>query len=315
MSDGLKAAYLIAGSDWPKVDAAVARLRARFPAEAVEQVGGEEGPGDVVGACNAMGLFGGRRLVLVRHAEALDDAAVDEIVAYLGDPAPDTILALFGGEGFSEKHPLAKAVAKVGDVRIFDAPERKEAAAWVVRRFAESGARCPATVARRIVELAGEDVGDLALEVDKLVAHSGGEEPRVEDVDLLVIPETDFKPWDITDAWGRRDARRVIEVATSDVDRPDDVGRVVSQLAAHVRRVHRAAALLDHGATQADVARELGLKPYPAQKLLAQARAFSRQELGDAVVRLAELDLAVKGGSRVDPRIELELALADITGG
>jgi hypothetical protein len=32
-------------------------------------------------------------------------------------------------------------------------------------------------------------------------------------------------------------------------------------------------------------------------------------------VRLAELDLAVKGGSRLDARFELELALADIARG
>ena len=33
------------------------------------------------------------------------------------------------------------------------------------------------------------------------------------------------------------------------------------------------------------------------------------------MVRLADLDLAVKGGSRLDARFELELALAEITGG
>ena len=36
--------------------------------------------------------------------------------------------------------------------------------------------------------------------------------------------------------------------------------------------------------------------------------------LADAVVRLARLDEAVKGGSRLDPRLELELALAEISG-
>ena len=34
-----------------------------------------------------------------------------------------------------------------------------------------------------------------------------------------------------------------------------------------------------------------------------------------AIVRLAELDLAVKGGSRLDSRLELELALAELTSG
>ena len=67
----LKPVYLICGSDWPKVDAAMARLRARFPEESIEQLSiGDEGV-DVVAACNALDLLGGPRLVLVRGVEAL----------------------------------------------------------------------------------------------------------------------------------------------------------------------------------------------------------------------------------------------------
>jgi DNA polymerase III subunit delta len=316
MTPDLRVAYLIAGSDWPKVDAAITRLRAHFPEESVEQFSaGGDSPVDVAGACNALGLFGGRRLVLVRNAEALDDDAVAEIVAYLGDPAPDTVLALFGGAGITPKHPLAAAVAAVGDVRLFDAPERKQAADWVVRRLADLGVACSSAVARRLVDLAGDDVGDLALEVEKLAAYCAGAEARVEDVELLVIPRADIKPWDITDAWGRRDAAAVIALATADIERPEDVGRLISQLASHVRKVHRAAVVLDEGGSQADVARDLNLKPFPAGKLVGQARSFARDDLGRAVVRLADLDLAVKGGSRLDARFELELALAEITSG
>ena len=56
------------------------------------------------------------------------------------------------------------------------------------------------------------------------------------------------------------------------------------------------------------------MKPFPAKKLCEQAGRFSEAELADAVVRLARLDEAVKGGSRLDPRLELELALAEISG-
>jgi len=220
-----------------------------------------------------------------------------------------------GGGGITPKHALAAAVAAVGDVRLFDAPERKQAAEWVVRRLADLGVSCSSAVARRLVDLAGDDVGDLALEVEKLAAYCAGAEARVEDVELLVIPRADVKPWDITDAWGRRDTASVIALATTDVERPEDVGRLIAQLASHVRKVHRAAVLLDDGGSQADVARDLNLKPFPAGKLVGQARAFAREDLGRAVVRLADLDLAVKGGSRLDARFELELALAEITGG
>jgi DNA polymerase III subunit delta len=309
-----KPAYLIAGSDWPKVDAAAARLRSQFDEDSVEQIAvGEEGAPEVVATCNAMGLFGGERLVLVRGAEGLDADQVRDIVAYLGDPAPDTCLALFGGS-IAEDGPLATAVAKVGDVRIFDAPDDQHAVAWVVKRFAEQGVSCPTPVAKRIVKRAGIEIGDLALEVEKLAVFGRGAAPSEQDVDLLVAEQLDVKPWNMTDAWGRRDAGAVIQFATADVERQDDVLRVAAIFANHVRRVRQALLVLDAGGSAKDVQKQLGLRsPYQAQGLCRQARAFSETELARAVVRLAQLDEAVKGGSRLDPRLELELALAEIS--
>jgi DNA polymerase III delta subunit len=62
-----------------------------------------------------------------------------------------------------------------------------------------------------------------------------------------------------------------------------------------------------------EAATKLGMKPYPAQKLFAQVRNFSGAELDDALIRLAELDHALKGGSRLANELELERALVDIT--
>jgi DNA polymerase III subunit delta len=310
-------AYLIAGSDWPKVDAAAARLRGQFDSASIVQLAvGEDDERDVVAECNALDLLGGERLVLVRNAEQLEDGQIAAIVEYLKDPAPGTCLALFGAGGIGEKDPLAKAVAKVGDVRIFDAPDRKRAADWVVKRFAESGARCPLPVARRLVELAGEDIGDLALEVEKVATYASGGDPTVEDVELLVIPQPDVKPWDITDAWGRRDAASVIRLTTAEIEQPGDLGRTVGQLASHIRKVRRALLVMEAGGTVEDVQKDQAIRSsFTAGKLCDQARRFSDAELGRAIVRLAALDLAVKGGSRLDPRLELELALAELTTG
>jgi len=309
-----KPAYLIAGGDWPKIDAAATRLRAQFRDEVVEQITiGAEDALDPVAVCCALGLFAGERLVLVRGVEGLDADGVQAIIEYLKDPTPDTCLALFGGEGVDAKGPLAKAVGAVGDVRFFDPPDEKHAVQWVVKRFSERGLTCPVPVARRLVELIGEGIGDLSLEVDKLSTHCLDRDPELADVDLLVVPERDVKPWDITDAWGRRDAGRVIDVAMAGVERADEVPRIVGQMANHVRKVRQALVLLEAGSTQADVQKALNLNPYPAKKLCEQARRFSEPELAAAIVRLARLDLDVKGGSRLDPRLELELALAEIT--
>jgi hypothetical protein len=91
----------------------------------------------VVASCNALGLFGGERLVLVRGVEGLDEAQVQDIIGYLADPTPGTCLAMFGGKGVAQDGPLATAVARAGDVRIFDAPDDEHAVQWVVKRFSE----------------------------------------------------------------------------------------------------------------------------------------------------------------------------------
>ena len=66
----LEPAYLISGSDRPKVEFAVQRLRARFVPESVEIVSALELSGaEVVALCNAGSLFGDARLVLVTDVD------------------------------------------------------------------------------------------------------------------------------------------------------------------------------------------------------------------------------------------------------
>ena len=68
----LKPVYVISGSDRPKIRVALERLRNRFEDGAVEVLSANEhGAEDAVAACNALGLFGGeRRLVIVEDVEA-----------------------------------------------------------------------------------------------------------------------------------------------------------------------------------------------------------------------------------------------------
>ena len=66
----LKPVYLLAGTDRPKIDTALVRLRARFPPESVESVSAIDASGEAaVALCNAGSLFGDARLVLVTEVE------------------------------------------------------------------------------------------------------------------------------------------------------------------------------------------------------------------------------------------------------
>jgi DNA polymerase III subunit delta len=318
MSDELKPAYLIAGSDRPKVDRAVARLRARFDPDAVELLDAVETPGeDAVAACNALGLFGGgTRLVVLENVEVWKAPDAKAVSEYLRSPAPGTTLALVGGE-LKKDAPIAKAVAGAGDVLLWDVQARA-IHRWIAEQFKLHGAKADAEACRRLAELVGDDLYELAGEVEKLATWAAGDEVSDADVDLLVAPRAESPPWNLTDAWGARDVGGVLRAAERMLDRTGDpvsrtIPRLVGSLTNHVRRARAAHRLEAQGLSAGDAAGKLGMKPYPAQKLFAQVRNYSAEELDAALIRLAQLDHALKGGSRLPNELELERALVEIT--
>jgi DNA polymerase III delta subunit len=91
------------------------------------------------------------------------------------------------------------------------------------------------------------------------------------------------------------------------------IPRLVGSLTSHLRRARAAHRLEAQGLSSSEAASRLGIKPYPAQKLYGQIRNYSAAELDAALVRLAQLDHALKGGSRLANELELERALVEIT--
>jgi DNA polymerase III subunit delta len=311
----LKPVYLIGGSDRPKVTRAVRRLRERVGQDNVESLSAAEASGDdAVAACNALGLLGGEaRLVLVEEVERWKASDAKAIAAYLAAPAPETVLALVAAE-LKRDAPLAKACTKRGEVLLYDAPKRRDLPGWVADQFARLGASADPGACRALVELAGDDLQALSIEVEKLATWAGEETIGARDVERLASVRAETSIFALTDAWGRRDLPAVLAAAEALLEgSPRELTRVIGLLAHHVGRVRACQLLAAEGVRPRDGAARLKVHPFAAEKAFAQAQNFSVEELRSAVVRLAQLDHAIKGGSRLSGELELARALIDIT--
>jgi DNA polymerase III delta subunit len=110
----------------------------------------------------------------------------------------------------------------------------------------------------------------------------------------------------------------VLEASERLVERSGDASRdvllrIAGLLTNHVARVRECQALDAEGVPPAAAADKLKRNRYYVQKLYEQARNFDEDELGNVVVRLARLDHALKGGSRLPGELEFARALIDIT--
>ena len=312
----LKPVYLLAGTDRPKIDTALERLRRHFTDESVESVSALDASGDDAAAlCNAGSLFGDARLVLVSEVERWKAADVKALQAYLSAPAPTTTLALVAGE-LRKDAPLAKACGKAGDVLVYDVPKRN-LAQWVAERFRQLDARADAEACALLVQVVGDDPQALATEIEKLATWAGGEPIGEREVEQLAVALAETPSCALTDAWGRRDPAAALEASEVILEREakprrDTSARLAATLGSHVARVRSCQRLAAEGVRPRDAAGRLKMHPFYAEKLFAQAGRFSADELGDAVVRLAELDLALKGDSRLASDLELQRALGDV---
>ena len=316
MTDELKPAYLLTGSDRPKIERALRRLRERFGEDAIERLSARDATGDdAVAACNAMGLFAtGGRLVLVDEVEQWKAADAKALAEYLAAPAPETVLALVG-DAVRKDSPLAKALAKKGDVLVYEVSKR-DLPKWLGEQFARHGVKASADACRALVELVGDNLQELATEVEKLSVWAGHDEVGPDEVELLVTARADVPPFVLTDAWGRRDVGTVLAACESILERSTRSGEahmLVGRLAAHIRRVQACQNLDLAGVRPRQAAAELKMHPFAAEKAVAQSRNFSVEELRDAIVGLADLDLALKGGSRLPSELELQRTLVAIT--
>ena len=318
----LSAAYLIIGTDRPKIARAVRRLRSRVGEDATEIRSAQETSGeDVVAACNALGLFAvERRLVIVEDVESWKAADLKALGEYLARPAPTTVLTLVGSE-VKKDSALAKAVAKSGEVLLYDLPKRGRKAdlpRWVEAQLRERGVLVEPDAARAIVELVGDSPDELATEIDKLATWADGQRIGEREVAELVPARAEVPPFDLTDAWGRRDVAGALAAAERLVERSGDGSRdvflrVSGLLTSHIGRVQDCQQLSAAGVPPAAAADQLKRNRFYVQKLYEQAGNFSPDEVGEAIVRLARLDLALKGGSKLPGELEFTRALIDIT--
>ena len=296
------------------------RLRDRFGDDSTEHLSAREATAvDVIASCNAMGLFGGGdgRLVIVDDVDKWKAPEVKELSTYLAAPSPETVLALVAEELKSDS-ALAKAVAKAGQVLTYDVPKRK-LPEWVGEQFARFNARAEPDACRALVEIVGDDLEALTNEVDKLATWAGPDTVITQaEVQQMAAGRAETAIFAVTDAWGRRDVGSPLRspeelMARSRRPRSGELMRIVSSMVGHVGRVRRCQKLAEEGVRPRDAAGSLKMHPFVAEKAFAQAANFSADELADAVVKLAELDAASKGGSRLPADLELERTRVEST--
>lgn len=262
-------------------------------------------------------MMSSRRLVLVRHVEHWEgrgeskraSADFDALAAYAQDPTPTSVLVLSATK-LNARRKLVKDAKKQGFVVECGALDARELPGWVQKAAQRRGAAMSHGCAELLAELSGPELTQLDDAIERLTLYVGdGKEIDEAAIAECISSVKTQTVWQLVDAMGRRDVAGALG-ALWDVYDPADRGlRLLGVLSWSTRQLLRFRCAVDRGLAPADAAKAAGAPPFKARQLQSQTRRLATPQLEYWLTVLANVDLALKGGSKRPPRGILEEAL------
>ena len=318
----LKPAYLIAGDDGAKLDAALSRLRARAEREGgagaletFEAAGSAAPDADAVaGALPAMSLMSERRYVLADGVERWRVGQVKRIAVAL-EAMPDQVTLVLVARGGAPKG-LGEAVKGArGEVLSFSAPRLRELPAWIAEAARARGIDITPGAARSLAARLGGSTGRLATELDRIATWAEpGQRVDVSEVEELTADTSERAGWTLGDAIVGRDVLGAVAAADGLLEQGEAVTPMIYGMASRLRAAHQAAGELDAGRPAKEVEAALPMAPYPSKMLVRSVRGVPPAELSEAIGAVAELEWWTRGGSDYGDAVALTLAVREAAG-
>lgn len=278
----------------------------------------------VLSAARTLPMFGPRRLVLVRDLDRWESKAEEEgeaseargvvsrpldlLAEYAASPS-DTTTLLLVVDKLDNRRRLVNVAKKEGFLVVCASPPRGVLPGWVRERARAHGHAISPRAADLLSELAGTDLSSLldALERVELFVGKGAEVTE----EAIVSCVADLQPatvWDLVGAVGRRDAGAAL-AALERVFEPGAGPRLVGLLCWSTRQLIRFASARRAGLSAEDAARKAGVPPFKLREISEQLRHLPLERAERWLEALAQVDLDLKGGSRLPQKAVLETAL------
>jgi DNA polymerase-3 subunit delta len=300
-----KPAYLIHGDDHGRISERRSRLRAiaesQSGTQGIELLEGEAATADAAAyALSAMTFAIGRRFIIVDGAERWKEKGLEPLQAALKSMPPDTTIAFFAREDSRAKAPksLHDAVGKAGgDISAEQSVKPWELPKWVMARAAEMQLSLEPDAARALIQQVGDRQQRLLRELEKLALGTGpGGSLDVAEVEELSAGSAEHRAWSLADALLSGEPKRAVELYLALRSQGERVPGLLYWMGQRLREAHAVAQAIEAGEPVAQIKRRLRMPPRAADRLIADARRSGPEKLRRAIVEIADLELASRGG-------------------
>jgi DNA polymerase III subunit delta len=264
---------------------------------------------EVVQAARTMPFAAARRLVVVRRADAFKAEQWKELAKYCARPSQACCLVLTAGKS-SLTGALLKLFQEHGSPVACSNPRWERDIKAAVRRELDRRGLSAGSLAHNIIaETVGGDGWKLACEVEKIALYCRGQKMVTpEDVAEVLSAGHVSTIFTLVDGIGSGQVRECLRVLGRLANDGVHALQIMKMILRQFRLIAGAHDGLRRGLNDGAIAKELGLKAWPAGRIIKQARDWPERSLSCVFVELYQTQIALKK-SRIDGRCILEVLI------
>jgi DNA polymerase-3 subunit delta len=262
---------------------------------------------------STLGFLADHRLVQISQADTFVTDYRAQLEKYVAEPSSRGTLVL-EVKSWPANTKLSKLVPADATLVCKTLPAGR-LPDWCVR-WARSnyGKQISSAAARLLVELAGSETGILDQELAKLSVYVGSaakiEEP---DVDRLVGNNRAQTVWKIFEFIGAGQMAEALGLLDKLLEQGEEPLRILGAFGSQLRKLPQAATLAGTGMSMHAALQQAGVAPFNIRVAEQQLRHLGRKRVERIYDWLLEVDSGLKGGSELQPRLQLERLVVQLT--
>ncbi len=269
--------------------------------------GAQTNPMELIDTAETMPFFADRRLILVEDS-GFFKSGCEDLAKYIPQ-MPETACMVFVESEVDKRSRMYKAVKKAGSAVEFGEQKEGVLARWILVRLKKEHKKITQPVLQLFLSKTGTDMGCIDRELEKLLCYTLDKEViDAEDVEAVCSGQTAGRIFEMVNAIGKREQKRALGLYYDLLALKEPPMRILFLINRQFRILLDLKSMQQAGRDSRTMASVAGIPPFAVKQNLAQAAAFSEEELKQALTDGVELETDIKTGKMTD-QIAVELLI------
>jgi len=278
----------------------------------------------IIANCETLPMFSDKKLVIAKNSglfkskkgDAVDTGSdkkstKDKLSEYLENMPPYTCLILVESD-IDKRLKLVNAIKKYGLIVELDYQKPADLVKWVIKVFKSYNKSIEQMDASYLVENSEYSMTELLNEIEKVVNFVGDKNQiAINDIEMVCNKTIKSRIFALTDAVSEGNISKALILLNDMAALKEPMQKVLFMIIRQIRMVYRIKLLRLRGVRDELAAKQMGLTPFVASKVISISKNLDISILEKAMYYSLELDESIKTGKITD-RIAIELLIASM---